>query len=251
MTRHENPLEEQYTSTDPFAHIRPQLPKLIFGAMGLIVFVAAVTMLMNAVGIPQLQQWIENAGPLAPLAYIALKATTYVFAPLTSGPIQVFSGTLFGNVWLGTLYTIIGEVIGGSISFWIARRFGRPVVARFVGKDGMQQVDAFYERRLGGWMPLAIARTILFSFWDFLSYAAGLAPVKFRTYVIVSTVCGFFPTLLFVWVGENFVNDTGSLLLSYGLLVVLTIIPILLMRPISLLLENLSKSSSKSETDVQ
>jgi uncharacterized membrane protein YdjX (TVP38/TMEM64 family) len=220
---------------------RRRIAELIALVLGFVVFLAIATLAINAIGVPQLQAFIQQAGPLAPLAYIALKALTYIFAPLTSGPIQVFAGTLFGNVWLGVLYTLIGEVIGGSISFWIARKFGRPMVLRFVGKDGMKQVDDFYQNRLGGWQALAIARVVLFSFWDFLSYAAGLAPVKFRSYVWVSAVFGVLPTFLFVWLGDRFAGNTGAMIVSYGVLIVLTLIPILLLKPISALLENLSK----------
>lgn len=223
---------------------RHRIIQVGIAAVGFVAFVGVLTWLMNALGVPRLQAFIQEAGPLAPLAYIGVKALTYVFAPLTSGPIQIFAGTLFGNVWLGVLYTIIGEVLGGSISFWIARRYGRPVVARFVGKDGMEQVDAFYRHRLGGWIPLAVARVVLFSFWDFLSYAAGLAPVGFRAYLLVSVVFGTLPTFLFVWLGERFVNDSSLLLISYALLVVLTILPLVLLRPITRLLETLSRPRS-------
>mgnify|MGYP003513917987 CR=1 FL=1 len=48
---------------------------------------------------------------LGPLAFIAIKIVTYVFAPLTSGPIQFSAGILFGLL-PGTLYVLIGEVIG-------------------------------------------------------------------------------------------------------------------------------------------
>lgn len=220
---------------------RRRVLQLAAAAVGVVISVMVLTLLINSVGVPRLQALIVAAGPLAPLAYIAIKIVTYVFAPLTSGPIQVFAGTLFGNVWLGVLYTVIGETIGGSISFWIARRYGRPVVARFVGSGNMSQVDDFYRHRLGGWLPLAVARLVLFSFWDFLSYAAGLAPVKFSTYLFVSVVFGTIPTLLFVWLGERFVGDSSLMVLSYGLLAVLTVGPLLLLRPISQLLAALSR----------
>jgi uncharacterized membrane protein YdjX (TVP38/TMEM64 family) len=235
-------MEEQNDTPERAFFTRRRLLEIAAAAVGFIVFIVGIMLFMNAVGIPRLQALIEEAGPLAPLAYILLKAVTYVFAPLTSGPIQVFAGTLFGSVWHGVLYTLIGEVIGGSISFFIARRFGRPVVARLVGSEGMAQVDQFYTSRLGGWLPLVIARLVLFSFWDFLSYAAGLAPVKYRTYLWVSIICGFFPTFLFVWLGDNVAGDsTTALAVTVVVLLVLSLIPLMLMRPINRLLENLSK----------
>lgn len=211
--------------------------EILIGGVGFLLFLTVVAFAINAIGIDNLQQFIEDAGPWAPLLYIIIKAVTYVFAPLTSGPIQVVSGTLFGNIWLGVLYTLIGEVIGGSISFWIARRFGRPVVQRFVSEQGMRQVEDFYQKRMGGWVSLAVARIVLFTVWDFLSYAAGLADsVRFRAYLFVSIVFGFVPTLFFVWIGKSALEDPRTLFLVYGLVAALVLIPVVARRPIERLL---------------
>lgn len=210
----------------------------IFGGIGFVIFLTIVVVGINGVGIENLQIFIEDAGIWAPLIYIFVKAITYIFAPLTSGPIQVVAGTLFDNVWLGVLYTLIGEVIGGSISFWIARRFGRPVVERFVSEEGMQQVEDFYQNRMGGWVSLAAARVILFVVWDFLSYAAGLAEsVKFRSYLLVSIVFGFIPTFFFVWIGDAAVQDPRILVLAYAIVVVMVLVPVLARKQIERFLQ--------------
>lgn len=220
----------------------PPIREILIGGVGFIVFLTVMVVGINAVGVESLQKFIVESGPWAPLLYIGLKAATYVFAPLTSGPIQVVAGTLFGNVWLGVLYTLIGEVIGGCISFWIARRFGRGVIQRFVGEAGMNQIDDFYQRRMGGWISLAVARIVLFSVWDFLSYAAGLAEsVRFRTYVLISFFFGAIPTFFFVWIGTLALEDSRSLMLVYGTVAVLILIPILARKQIERLLSWASK----------
>lgn len=48
--------------------------------------------LMSTVGTERLQAMVKDAGPLAPLVYMLLRALNYVFAPLTTGPIQFASG---------------------------------------------------------------------------------------------------------------------------------------------------------------
>lgn len=222
--------------------------EILVGGIGIMVFLTVVAFGINAIGTDTIRQFIEDAGPWGPLAYIALKAVTYVFAPLTSGPIQLLAGTLFGNVWLGVLYTLIGEVIGGSVSFWIARYFGRPVVARVVGNEGMQQVEHFYKNRMGGWVSLAVARVLLFSVWDFLSYAAGLAEsIRYRTYALVSIIFGFFPTFLFVYLGERAFEDNTTLILIYGLVAALVLIPVLARRQIEAVFEWASGQDNKNQ----
>jgi len=218
--------------------LRPRPTReILLGGLGFIIFLTLLVLGMNAIGKENLQQMIEDAGIFAPLLYIFIKAITYIFAPLTSGPIQAAAGTLFGSIELGVLYTLIGEVIGGSISFWIARRFGRPVVLRFVGNEGMKQVDDFYQNRMGGWVSLAVARLVLFSVWDFLSYAAGLAkPVKFSTYLWVSIILGSLPTWFFVWLGNQAMENQTNLFLVYGLVAALVLLPLAAHRQIAWLL---------------
>ncbi|MCU0511041.1 MAG: VTT domain-containing protein [Anaerolineae bacterium] len=216
---------------------RVPVVRVVVGVSGVILFLTALTLGVQALGVARLQSLVQQAGPFAPLLYIFLKAFTYVFAPLTSGPIQLVSGTLFDNVWLGVLYTLIGETLGGSISFWIARRLGRPVVQRLTGVQSMAQIDHFYQTRMGGWRSLVIARLLLFAVWDFLSYAAGLSTVRYRTYVLVSLLAGAVPTVMFVALGNAVITQPELLLVAYGLVAAGIILPLLLRKPLARLLE--------------
>lgn len=223
---------------------------LLIGGVGFILFMTVMVFAINAIGVENLQIFIEDAGPWAPLVYISLKAITYIFAPLTSGPIQIIAGTLFGNIWLGVLYTLIGEVIGGSVSFWIARKFGRSFIRRLVGDSAMNQIDDFYEKRMGGWVSLVAARIILFSVWDFLSYAAGLGEnIRFRTYFLISVFIGAIPTLFFVWIGTQAFQDPRSLFLIYGLVAVMILIPVFARKQIEGLLTRASELDKKRDSD--
>lgn len=201
---------------------------LILGAAAFILVTVALMVGIQAVGLERIRQTIEDAGPLAPLAFILAKILTYVFAPLSSGPIQLSAGILFG-LWPGTFYTLIGEVIGGSISFLIARRFGRPIVRRLVGEDGLRKVDSFYET-VGEWRSLLYARLFLFSIYDFISYAAGFTPLKFRSYVLVSIFVGFIPTFAAVALGTTLTEERGGLLLVYALVGIACVVPLLMHR---------------------
>lgn len=225
------------TPTEPDLPAPLRLPwrEIIVGALGVLAFVTAMALFLHFVGLERLQEIIEASGPVAPLAYIALKTVTFVFAPLTSGPIQLSSGVLFG-LWPGVFFTLVGEVLGGSINFWIARLFGRPVVRRFVGPEGMEQVDKFYQERLGGWQSLAVSRLTLFPFYDFISYAAGLTPLRFSSYLLVSTFLGFLPTFVFVWMGTTMATHPELIVVAYGVVVIAVILPFLLRRQLGRLL---------------
>lgn len=230
------------TPTEPDLPAPLRLPwrEIIVGALGVLLFVTVMALFLHFVGLERLQEIIEASGPVAPLAYILLKMATFVFAPLTSGPIQLSSGVLF-DLWPGVFYTLVGEVVGGSINFWIARIFGRPVIRRFVGPEGMAQVDKFYQNRLGGWQSLAVARLTLFPFYDFISYAAGLTPLRFSSYLLVSIFLGFLPTFVFVWMGTTMATHPELIVVAYGVVIVAIVLPFLLRKQLTRLL-NWSRS---------
>ncbi|HVU11909.1 MAG TPA: VTT domain-containing protein [Phototrophicaceae bacterium] len=206
--------------------LRPLLP----GIASFVIITVAMIVALDVIGLDRIRQAIESAGPLAPLAYIFIKIITYVVAPLSSGPIQLSAGILFGLV-PGILFTLIGEVIGGSINFLLARYFGRPVVERLVGQEDMPRVDKFVSQ-IVDWRTLIYARLFLFSIYDFISYAVGFSKLKFRTYVIVSLCVGIIPTAAAVLLGTTLTGERSSLILLYVLVGAASIIPLIFQKRI-------------------
>jgi uncharacterized membrane protein YdjX (TVP38/TMEM64 family) len=200
------------------------LRTIILGGVAFVAVTLAMLAAIEWIGVERIQQAIEDAGPLAPLVYILLKMATYIFAPLSSGPIQLSAGILFGFV-PGLTYTMIGEVAGGAVSFIIARRFGRPVVQRLVGQEGMGRVDRFVGQ-LGGWKALVYARIFLAAIYDFVSYAAGFTQsITLLQYVLVSTFVGIIPTGLFVAIGTSIAENRALVVVLYAVMGVLSLIP--------------------------
>lgn len=204
---------------------RPAWRGLIAGLAGFIIITVALTLLLNRVGADELQAFIAGAGPVAPLLYMLSRTVGFVIAPLSTGPVQFAAGALFGLV-PGTIYSLIGELIGGSINFWIARRFGRPVVKRLAGEEGMARIETFYHQAGDVW-ALVYARFFLFAAYDFLSYAAGLTPLSYRQYALVTVVAGIVPTFVAVWLGSTLTGDAGQLLGFYAALAGISLVAFL------------------------
>jgi uncharacterized membrane protein YdjX (TVP38/TMEM64 family) len=181
-----------------------------------VVFVAvtlAITLGIEAIGADRLRAAVESAGPLAPLVYVGVRVVTFVVAPLSSGPLAFAAGVMFG-LWPGLVLTLIAEVLGGSVNFWIARKLGRPFVQRMVGRNGMGRVEQFYRQAGNPWM-LAYARLFFFSIYDFISYAAGLTPIRFRDYVLVTAVLGVVPAGISVGIGASLTGNPANLVVMY------------------------------------
>ena len=201
---------------------------LLLGGGLFLALLTALYLLVQFIGIEELQTAIAEAGLWGPLLYIGIKALTFTFAPLSAGPIQFASGILFGII-PGTIYSLLGESIGGAINVIIARVFGRRIVRRFVGAAAMKRVDGFYERHLNDWKSLLAARILLFSVYDFLSYAVGFSQIRLSVYVAVSTIGGILPTLLFVLIGAE-ASQNQNVLLAFYLIAALAFVAFVLFR---------------------
>jgi uncharacterized membrane protein YdjX (TVP38/TMEM64 family) len=204
------------------------LRKAVFAFLALVAVTVIMLVILKAVGIERLQSMVAGMGPWAPAVYIALKASTYIVAPLSGSPLHVSAGALFG-LGYGTLYSPVGDVMGGCANFWIARFLGRHMVVRFVGQQGMSRIDGFY-RELGGWRALLFSRVFLSSVYDFISYAAGLTSLGFSRYLVITAIGGVVPTLLFVAIGASVAENRRMLLLAYGGLALLCLVPLVLHR---------------------
>ncbi len=217
---------------------------LIIGGLGFLALLTLLYLLVYSIGDDELKLLVERAGVWAPLVYIAIKALTFTFAPLSAGPIQFASGILFGVI-PGTLYSVLGEVIGGSVNVLIARLLGRRIVKRFVGDAAMKRIDEFYERHLDDWKSLLAARLLLFSVYDFISYAVGLGHIRLFVYIAVSFVGGLLPTYIFVAIGSQAAQNQDVLLLFYIGAAALFVVWLLFRRRISRLWRKL-QSQAKS-----
>jgi uncharacterized membrane protein YdjX (TVP38/TMEM64 family) len=174
------------------------------GLRGLAVFVACgigFFVFVQAVGPELLRDAVASAGPLAPIAYVLLKACTVVVTPLSGTPLRLTAGALFG-FWDGVLLSVVGGVVGGSVNFWIARRFGRGAVARLLGPAALARVEPRLDR-LVNWRALALARVVLAPLWDVLSYGVGLTKLRFRTYLAVAIVGDLIPSMILVGFGSS------------------------------------------------
>ena len=169
----------------------------------LVVFVFTVVILLAGEllgGTEKLRELIEQAGAWAPIVYVMVKASTYIFAPLSGASIELTAGALFG-VWTALLLSTAGNAIGGSINYLVARTLGRKGIEFFAGKKALTQVDHAAER-VSNWKALLVARVALSPIYDFVSYAAGLVRVPYWQYILITVFVGLPVTLVFPFIGH-------------------------------------------------
>lgn len=158
--------------------------KKIFPILFAVFLVVLLYLLSRSIPQESIRTFLIQLGLAAPIIFILLKLATLVFAPLSGTPLLFAGFYAFGPkvVFLTTIATFISYII----NFWIARRFGRNFVGKFIGAKHLASVDRLTEN-YGLWMLLAL-RIFEGSVSDFVSYASGLTSMRFLPYLIISTL---------------------------------------------------------------
>lgn len=87
------------------------------------------------------RQLIREFGIWGPIVLVGLQTAQVVLAPVPGQVLAVVAGYLYGP-WWGTLYNMIGIVLGSAIAFWVARRYGRSYVESIVHEEALAKFDA-------------------------------------------------------------------------------------------------------------
>lgn len=135
---------------------------------------------------------IRGAGFWAPVLYVLIMASTFVIAPLSGTPVFFAGYMIFEN--MVQVYGYFAALLAATINFWIARKWGRDLVQKLVGKKNIAKVDQFTQDY--GIKSLIFLRFFQGHLHDFISYAYGLTNIKYLTFMIISTLTPI-PWLLF------------------------------------------------------
>ena len=160
----------------------------------LIVFsLVLIYFLTAAVPKEALQETLEGLGILGPLVLGLILLVTYIFAPLNGTPFLLVGFYLYGSNIV--FFSSIAAWVSSIINFWISRRWGRPLVEKMVGIKDINRIDKLTINY--GFLAIFFLRVLTGALQDFVSYAAGLTPMKFSRYLLASTL-GMIPGT-FLW----------------------------------------------------
>jgi uncharacterized membrane protein YdjX (TVP38/TMEM64 family) len=127
-----------------------------------------------------------------------LNAIQIVIAPIPGYPVQILGGVLFGFI-PGTIYTVGGMVVGGTLAAWLGRLLGRPWLEKRLNAKTLERwgaiahIDSFWT----WWLILLVP------VGDFIYFIAGLSKIRFRTFALaILTSRGLF-TAFIVWTGST------------------------------------------------
>lgn len=136
----------------------------------------------NIISRQNIELFITHYKSISWLVYV-FTLVIAIMSPIPDTPIVLVGGYIFGPI-IGTALTILGQILGATVDFYLARALGR----NFVTKKFPQSINLLntYSQKLG-WQTIFFMRLTPTLSFDFLSYASGLSSISFTRYILATT----------------------------------------------------------------
>jgi uncharacterized membrane protein YdjX (TVP38/TMEM64 family) len=128
---------------------------------------------------------IRSTGVLAPVVFLVVQAVQVLVAPIPGQVLGFVAGYLFGVIW-GTALSVAGATVGGYVAFRLARRYGRPLIERFVEDEAVALFDSFSSAH--GDVVLFLVFLIPGLPDDAICFLAGVSDIDTRSFLVASVV---------------------------------------------------------------
>ena len=123
------------------------------------------------------------------LFYILIAIFAVVVAPISMMPLIPLASNIFGWIY-AAIFSIVGWTIGSFIVFFISRKYGVPLIKKFVSLEKLEKLENKIPKE-NLFLDLILLRMIIPV--DILSYAISLfTKINFRTYAL-TTIIGIIP----------------------------------------------------------
>ena len=157
-------------------------------------------------------KFINSFGIFSSFIFVLLVVIEVVIAAIPPLVLYLAGGLIFGSFFGGTL-TLIGNLIGAIIAFFIARKYGRNFVEKEINKKKREKFDKF-SKKYGGF-AIFILRLNPLTSSDVVSYLAGLTTMPLRS-LILGTLFGLAPFVYVqTFIGADIIRENPFLTLIF------------------------------------
>ncbi|GAB4330883.1 MAG: hypothetical protein Kow0010_15930 [Dehalococcoidia bacterium] len=218
--------------TEPLARDMPLLQHPVFrrrlitlAAVGGATVLILYELLVGDFETEEVRDWVDGLGIWGPILLIGVLAAAMVFAPIPNPPFMIAAGLVWG-IFLGVVYSVIGQLIGAAIIFWISRKAGRRFIPRLIGHEGARRVDQLANEMgpqlIFWWRMMPIS-------FDFAAYAAGLTAISFRLFITLVFLGSLLPTTVVVAFGDSFNRSWTARAVTAAIVLVAVSVPATIM----------------------
>ncbi len=140
-----------------------------------------------------LRNYLRSLGGNAYFIYVLLLLAT-IPLPIPSTPVVLAGGYVFGLIG-GTLLASLGAIIGGTVTFYLTRIYGKPLLEKMVDKHHIKHFNHVFRKR--GIVVALISFSLPLFPSDAVHALLGLTPIGYPVFLVL-VIVGHIPRYLIV-----------------------------------------------------
>lgn len=187
--------------------------------------------------VESIKTFVLSFGIYAPLIFILL----FTLAPLIFFPdgILALAGGLIFGFGLGSVYIIVGALCGGTLSFYLARLYGKKMHEKLAHE---KLINFQKSVKKHGFVMILLLRLVPLVPFNIISYSAGFSTILYRDFFF-ATLLGMLPgVLVYANIGAQSLSfGSQEFYISIGLLVMLVVVSMILKQRVKKRLEAYEK----------
>jgi uncharacterized membrane protein YdjX (TVP38/TMEM64 family) len=204
--------------------VRNTVLAILFVGIIIIVSIKYTPYIMSIISnTEKFREYILSYGMAGIFVFIGFQISHIIIPVIPGELVQIAGGYVYGVV-LGSIFLIIGTIIGTMIVFYLSRMIGYPIVNVFVSKEKLKRFSL-----LSNSGKIEVVMFLLFLIpgipKDALVYIAGLTPIKSARFIIISLLARTPGIIGSAFIGANIQeNDYKSVIIvAIASLVIFTI----------------------------
>ena len=138
-----------------------------------------------------LREYVQGFGIYAPIIFVIINILQVVITPISWSVVSHAGGYIFG-LWYGFFLNWIGRVIGSLIAFFLARKYGRKIVERFVEKKNIIKFEKMINKGAVYVFLVTALPSVLDDELCWLSGLFGMKPLTFFWIALIGDLTGSF-----------------------------------------------------------
>ena len=180
--------------------------------------ISAIYFILNRYGISNLRDSVTNMGLFAPVSLCLLRFTSIIIPIIPSTGFSLLAGAAFGFKY-GIIIICIADIFACSISFSLARYYGRNIVRRLTGKSFLHKLEKLNKNHVENNF-FFMTGLLMTGMFDFFSYGMGLSKASKAKYfpALITSILLSNPPIVALGSG---ILDGGKRILVFAILGIL------------------------------
>ena len=179
---------------------------LIFLAAGMVLTLAAYLWFLYSPYFDVFEGWAAGHGVELFVALASIKAVGIVWPPIPGGILTFGSIPVIG--WKAAyLSDFLGSMIGSSIAFWIARRWGLRFMRKILDEETLLKVRRVKIAPKHEFEALFLLRLFGGTVVEIVCYAAGILGVSYRNFIFASIISHMVIGIPFYYLGGGLFGE--------------------------------------------